>query len=118
MKYIAAGLQIALTAATVLYTLDFYEAHPRYNAFFKHVFAPDESYFHTIIYNSPFAAKTLDGKALPESQRTIQAMLNLTYFEYPDLIRVFTKIEEFEPLHNSGFLYFRKATSESVYGKP
>lgn len=105
--------QIALTDHAVRFILDFHESHPKFNAFFRHVFAPDESYFHTILYNSPFAAKTPDGKALPENQRSISALLNLTYFEYPDLIRVFTKKEEFQLLHDSGYLYFRKATSQS-----
>lgn len=105
--------QIALTDQAVRYILDFYGTHPKYNSFFKKVFAADESYFHTIIYNSPFRAKTLDGHPLPESSRTIHGMLNLTYFEYPYFVRIYTKKEEFKLLYDSGFLYFRKAGSES-----
>lgn len=105
--------QIALTEPAIQYILNFHDSHPKFNTFFKHVFAPDESYFHTIIYNSPFIEKTVDGKPIPESCRSNEAMLNLTYFEYPDLVRIFKKKADFELLNKSGYLYFRKATSES-----
>ena len=42
---------IALTGNCVKYLINFYDAHPKFNKYFTTVFAPDESYFHTIIYN-------------------------------------------------------------------
>ncbi len=47
----------ALSAAACRYILDFVDSHPDYVRFFRHVAIPDESFFHTIIGNSPFLAK-------------------------------------------------------------
>lgn len=103
----------ALTESAVQYVLHFYDTHPDVNAFFRHTYAPDESYFHTIIYNSQFIRQTPEGKPISNKNRSIKALLNLTYFEYPKYVKVFTKTEEYETFKDSGCLYFRKATSES-----
>ena len=39
---------------------------------------------------------------------------NLTYFEYPKTVTFFTSKNEWPKLRDSGFLFFRKASSESV----
>lgn len=106
--------QFALTHAAVEYLLDFHNAHPEYNNYFRHVYAADESYFHTIIYNSHFDSKTVDGHPVAQKDRSILSLLNLTYFEYPDVVRMFQQAEEFEILEGSGYLYFRKASSKST----
>ncbi len=107
--------QIALTDKAVRYILDFYKSHPKYNEFFQHVYAADESYFHTIIYNSPFRKYTADkGEVVEEKDRCVETLLNLTYFEYPGQVRIFTKKEEFEFLRSKAdYLFFRKASSKS-----
>lgn len=99
----------ALTRSATEFVANFYRSHPKFNDFFRTVYAPDESYFHTILHNSRFAAN------IPSADsRAISDMLNLTYFEYPlGGVRVFRKIDEYSVLRDSGLLYFRKATSDS-----
>ena len=38
---------------------------------------------------------------------------NLTYFEYPVYVTLFKEKKDWEKLKRSGFLFFRKASSES-----
>jgi hypothetical protein len=45
---------MTLTTAAVLYILEFVSENPRYGRYFKWVHAPDEFFFQTILYNSPF----------------------------------------------------------------
>lgn len=99
------------TQDVVEYILDFHDNNPEYNKYFKKVFAPDESYFHTILYNSPYVENTQDGKAVTRGHMLDYA--NLTYFEYPVQARLFKYKSEWPILRDSGFLYFRKASSES-----
>lgn len=94
----------ALTHECVEYILHFYETHPDFNKYFKHIFPPDETYIQTIIYNSDFALHTTEGRS---SEKT-DNLLNLTYFEYPKLVRVFEKREELEDIDCSKYLYIRK----------
>lgn len=105
--------QVALTDRAVEYIVDFHRKNPRYNDFFRKVYAADESYFHTIIYNSQFASRTVAGHSLAQELRSVNGLLNLTYFEYPDVVRVFENIEDYRTLRATGFLYFRKVTSRS-----
>lgn len=104
----------ALTDAAVRYIVDFYESNPEFNRYFEHVYAADESYFHTILFNSPFVSKTVDGKPVAEEDRSYAAYLNLTYFEYPkEGVTVFTHKEDYKKLLDTGYPFFRKATSNS-----
>ena len=75
------------------------------------MYAPDEAYFHTIVYNSPFVRHTPDGKAVARPHLT--DFENLTYFEYPTTVMLFTEKKDWAKLQDSGFLFFRKASSES-----
>lgn len=45
---------MCLTRSAVKYTLDFESKNPLFTRFFKTVHAPDEFFFQTILYNSPF----------------------------------------------------------------
>ena len=103
----------AITHECAEFILDFSRSHDEFNDFFKHVYVPDESYFHTIIYNSDFVRNTVHGKPISEEERSLKSMLNLTYFEYPSSVREFKYADEFEYLRNTGCLFFRKATSKS-----
>ena len=103
--------QFGLTADMVRYIVQFHDENPKFNKYFKSMYAVDESYFHTIVYNSPFVKNTPDGKAVTRPHLT--DFENLTYFEYPVTVTLFTKIEDWPKLRDSGFLYFRKASSES-----
>ncbi len=57
-----AGTQwFALTRECLSYILDTIEKEPSYERFFKYSLVPDESFFHTIIGNSPFLQNTETG---------------------------------------------------------
>lgn len=103
--------QWALTKECVKYILDFYNNNNRFNLYFKYSFPPDEIYFHTIIYNSEFRKKTVDGGEIIKKNN--ECLLNLTYFEYPDKVSVFKYINEYNKLMKSGFLFARKLNSSS-----
>lgn len=101
-----------ITYEAVRYILNYCETHPKFCDFFHHVYAPDESFFHTILYNNDeLMKKTVRGRALRKEERNHFTLLNLTYFEYPHLVRVFKTVSEWPTLRDSGYLYFRKATS-------
>lgn len=102
----------SLTKDCVLYLLDFYRNNPKFNRYFKHCFAQDECYFHTIIYNSPFREKTLLGKP-NEDTYDMPALLNLTYYEYPEFaVTVFKDKKDYSRLKDTGLLFFRKVTTK------
>lgn len=103
--------QFSVTRELAKYIEEFHDQNPMFNRYFKSMYAPDEAYFHTIVYNSPFVKKTTDGKAVAEAHLT--ELENLTYFEYPKLVTLFTKKEDWPRLRDSGYLFFRKASSES-----
>ena len=105
--------QFALTDSAVRFVIDWHDVKQDYNHYFKHVYAADESYFHTILYNSPFAERTQNGAVLPEANRSIKGLLNLTYFEYPNIVTLFKEEQDYEYLLSKGYPYFRKASSES-----
>ena len=101
-----------ITDEAVRYCLSFTDNHPEYYAFFKHVYAADESYFHTIIYNSSLVQRTVLMGPIAQNERKFIPTFNLTYFEYPNVVRVFSTRKEYdEVLKNSGCLYFRKVAS-------
>ncbi len=103
---------IALTRRCVEFVVRFHDSHPKFNRFFRTVYASDESYFHTIVYNSEFARNaTSDGRGVIRGHAS--ALLNLTYFEYRGLVRIFTEPSEFEIFRDSRYLFFRKANSSS-----
>lgn len=111
MEIYAGCAQFGLTQEAVRYIVQFHDENPGFNRYFKTVYAVDEAYFHTILYNSEFVTFTQEGQARERPKLT--DFENLTYFEYPKYIRLFTSKEEWPILRDSGFLYFRKASSES-----
>ena len=80
--------QWALTDACVRYLLE-RSRDPGLEAQFRHVFPADEVYFHTLVFNSAFAARTTRQAAESAQGRTLTDFRNLVYFEYPDQVRVF-----------------------------
>jgi len=80
--------QWALTDACVRHLL-VRSGDPALQAVFRHVFPADEVYFHTLVFNSGFAASTTRRCAESAQGRTLTDFLNLVYFEYPDQVRVF-----------------------------
>lgn len=73
--------QFEITYSCMKYILSFYEKHPMFNRYFKAAFAPDESYFASIVMNSKFSNRTINGG--PEkAKRGLINWQNLYYFEY------------------------------------
>lgn len=100
---------IALTGECVGYILAFYRDHPGFNRYFETAYASDESYFHTIVYNSEFVKHTVVGGPVKrEADKR-----NLTYFEYPKGVRIFRSREELPYLMSKGYPFFRKADGQS-----
>lgn len=103
--------QFGITRELAQYIIDYYDTNPNFNKYFKTMYAPDEAYFHTIVYNSNFKYKTKDGKAITRNE--LNEYCNLTYFEYPKQIRIFKYASEYQLLKGRECLFFRKANSES-----
>ena len=104
--------QWALTCDCVKYILNIFNSFQEYNRFIKHRFPPDEIYFHTIIYNSRFKDSVCD--TIIFDRDGTATLLNLTYFEYPVYVTVFTSAIEYDWLKNTGCLFVRKVNSTSA----
>ena len=72
----------AITQECAKYIVCFYEKNPNFKKYFKHSFAPDEMFFHTIIFNSTFASKTFKGIDRYNSEWSLN---NYTYLNSIDL---------------------------------
>lgn len=103
--------QFGVTRQLAEYIVKFHDENPEFNKYFQTMYAPDKSYFHTIVYNSSFVKNTPDGKAVTRPNLT--CFENLTYFEYPETVTIFTEKNDWPKLRDSGYLFFRKASSES-----
>jgi capsule polysaccharide modification protein KpsS len=101
-----------LTADCVKYVLNVFENNQKYNNYMKHRFPPDEIYIHTIIQNSPFSEKV--SKDIIVRRSGEETLLNLTYFEYPVYVTVFTDRNDYQWLKNTGCLFVRKVNSSSI----
>src|SRR4029077_3062334 len=75
----------------------FITKHPSFTRYFKYVFIPDESFFQSILSNSPFQAKILSN--------------NLRYADWDNPNPKYPKtldMSDFEKLKSSPFLFARK----------
>lgn len=113
MKIYQGSAQFGATRQLAEYIVNFYDENEGFNRYFRSMYAPDEAYFHTIVYNSPFIEHTPDKKADTRPNLSVIELKNLTYFEYPVYVMLFTQKSDWPKLRDSGFLYFRKASSES-----
>ena len=91
------------------YFVSFHDSHPEYNAYFRSVYAADESYFHTIFWNSPYASTNVVPYAFDHWEEKL--LLNNTYMEYPSLVREWHDALEYSELCSTGKLFFRKVDS-------
>jgi hypothetical protein len=80
--------QFALTRAAVAYVLS-HAQRCSLRRQFDTIFPADEIYFHTLIFNSHFAARTMAGGAETGITDLVEARI-LHYFEYPDQVKIFT----------------------------
>lgn len=113
MKIYQGSALFGTTQQLAEYIVHFHDENKGFNRYFQSMYAADESYFHTIVYNSPFIEYTQDKKADTRSNLKVMDLKNLTYFEYPVIAILFTKKEDWPKLRDSGYLYFKKASSES-----
>lgn len=105
--------QIALTDECVKHIISVYDNTESYNRFIKHRFPPDEIFFHTIIHNSPiFKNKVCNNTIVRRSGE--KTLLNLTYFEYPVQVTVFTEASDYQWLKKTGCLFVRKVNESSL----
>ncbi len=105
--------QFGLTRAAVGHLL----THPHRASLrrqFRGIFPADEIYFHTLIFNSPFAQRTMAGGAEPAITDMTEAR-TLHYFEYPSLVRVFTA-DDHELLRAREEMFVRKVSTEASSG--
>jgi hypothetical protein len=95
----------ALTRDSVQYVLRYADTHTEFFNFIHNCFAPDEYFFHTIIYNSPCAASC--PPLLPvESEITPYDMGDLHCVRNGAALG-----SHFEALQSSGKLFVRKVAS-------
>ncbi|MCR5449552.1 MAG: beta-1,6-N-acetylglucosaminyltransferase [Solobacterium sp.] len=102
--------QWSLSDQAVSHVLQTYRENTAYNKFIRHRFPPDELYFPTIIYNSPFKEKVSDYTVI--SREGKQTILNLTYFEYPSTVVEFRDPALLQELLDTKTLFVRKVSSE------
>lgn len=102
--------QWALTDKCVEYILEFNEKNNYFNQYFKYIFPPDETYFHTIIFNSHFKYKTTN-KNVEKEKKYLVNWRNLHYFEYEGSIKVYTSTD-YNFLRNRDELFIRKVNTE------
>ncbi len=109
----AGWAQFSLTRECVAYLLDMYDNNSCYNKYMMHCYTPDEIYIHTLLYNSQFSSRITNYCLTPrENARWKSELLNLTYFEYPVVVDVFTDENEYEKLKKTGALFVRKVKAE------
>ena len=106
--------QFALTSSCVDWILFKFDNEISSRKYISHCFPPDELYFHTIVANSKFR-KNIPICLENSTIRSINEILNLTYFEYPTSVRIFKSLEEVKQIDRSRFLFFRKASSSEVF---
>lgn len=82
---------------------------------FRTVFPADETFFHTIVYNSDFKTRTSLGREETEEPKRLTDVRNLVYFEYPSRVRVFDESSE-GFLKERDELFVRKVNTEQSTG--
>lgn len=103
--------QWALTDKCIKYILEVYTKEFKYNKYFEHVFPADETYFHTIIFNSKFASRTMNGGPEKEKKYLVNWRA-LHYFEYENQIKTFTE-KDYDHLRQQNVIFIRKVDSET-----
>jgi len=90
---IVAGSQwTALTAGALQSLLSNTDLRVRLDALLRHSLAPDEIYFHSLVYSSEWAQRTLEWPPLPKSDKRTTDFANL-HFVDRSLTRVISPLE-------------------------
>lgn len=99
----------ALTTACAAHVVDYHDSHPTFRAANRHTFAPDEHYFHTIVGNSPFAARATGLQ--PFEGRGLWRLANLHLID-PSLAKWYT-LDDWDQIIRSDRFFVRKVRTES-----
>ncbi len=100
----------AFTKEAVNRILHVYDNDKEFKKYFRYSHAPDELYFHTIIFNSQFRENTVMKGA--EHQKTLNfGWAPLHYHTYESTVKVYTE-EDYNELINCGYMFCRKVTSK------
>ena len=62
--------QFGIISDAAAYIVNFHDTNKGFNRYFRTMYAVDEAYFHTIIYNSDFVRNTPDGRAVERAHLT------------------------------------------------
>jgi len=100
----------ALTKGACQYICDFVERNPHVAEYFQNVFAPEETFFHTIIGNSPFRAKVTrnfvyEDWTIPGGHPAMITDDHVAFFESKDKVCV-------QDLYSPGELLFARKFAE------
>lgn len=90
--------------------IDTYENDKAYNKYMRYVHAPDEEYWQTIIFNSQLRSRAvMKGAEHPITEHFGWAPLHK--HNYDTICKIYTE-ENYNEIINSGYMFFRKVTSE------
>ncbi len=101
--------QWAVTRNCAEYLDEFEKTHPKFNKKMKIMQFPDEEYFHTVVHNSRFKRNCV--KYDEPRARWLVNWRNLTYFEFPKEVTVFTR-NDYDKIMKQPDLFCRKVRSE------
>lgn len=102
----------ALSQPCARYILDFVQTHPAFVRPFRTTYVPDELFFHTLIAQSPFAAKTLGPQPDQGAGTNQQAPLHLIH---PSEKRVFHSTQnDFDLAKSTDKFFIRKVSSRDT----
>jgi hypothetical protein len=102
---VAGSQWIALTAECLLDILPTAKS-PQFQGLFKRSLAPDEMFFHTLVYNSRWRGQTASPSFVPRSMRGAAAFANFHYID-ASLSRNLT-VEDLPAIRKSGAFFARK----------
>ncbi len=97
----------AITPKLATFVYNTWKVNKDYRNYFYDSFAPDETFIHTLVFNSDYAANSL---GIVNTFTKLEDITPLTYIDYTDNIKIFT-INDYDELMNSGKMFFRKAVT-------
>ena len=96
----------ALSLDCAKYILNFVEQRPDVVSYYKHTFAPDEHFFHTIVANSPY----FDQIVYEKNKLTGPHNFANLHIIHPTLVKVYTK-DDFDEIQKSNKFFVRKVNT-------
>ncbi len=113
------GQWIAITNPCLQYVVNFLNSkdYETYRKYFVHSYAPDEMFYATAIFNSPFSDKCQPWEK--DYYPGLPALTSLHYIEYTNAIATYEE-KDYDKLMSSGKLFarkFRTGVSDSLMDK-